>query len=144
MLTLEQADTLADATLAEGRRLSLAPLAVVVLDAGGHVVVSKREDGAGILRMDIAHGKAWGSLGMGFDSRELAVRAQQVPTFLGMIATTSGGRLVPSPGGLLIHDAAERILGAVGVSGDLGDHDERAALAGIAAAGLVSDRAPWG
>ena len=35
----------------------------------------KREDGAGILRFDIAYGKAWGALGMGFGTRELAERS---------------------------------------------------------------------
>lgn len=141
MLTLSQANAMADAALLEGRNLGLAPLAIVVLDAGGHLVVAKREDDAGILRVDIAHGKAWGSLGMGFNSRELTQRAANMPGFFGMIATTSGGRLVASPGGVLVYDAAGQLLGAVGVSGDLGDRDETCAIAGIAAAGLFTERA---
>ncbi len=36
------------------------PLTVAVLDAGGHIVALKREDNSGILRPDIAPGKAWG------------------------------------------------------------------------------------
>ncbi len=71
VLTLAKAESLADAALAEGRRLRLAPLTLVVLDAGGHVVTAKREDGSGILRFEIAYGKAWGALGMGFGTREL-------------------------------------------------------------------------
>jgi uncharacterized protein GlcG (DUF336 family) len=39
----------------------------------------------------------------------------------------------------LIKSAEGQILGAVGVSGDTSDNDEAAALAGIAAAGLVGD-----
>jgi uncharacterized protein GlcG (DUF336 family) len=39
----------------------------------------------------------------------------------------------------LIKDAAGEIVGAVGVSGDLSDNDELAALAGIEAAGLAGD-----
>jgi uncharacterized protein GlcG (DUF336 family) len=46
---------------------------------------------------------------------------------------------VPVPGGVLIKDAAGRVLGSIGVSGDTSDNDEAAALAGIAAAGLVGD-----
>jgi uncharacterized protein GlcG (DUF336 family) len=38
-------------------------LTITVLDPGGHPVVVKREDGAGILRPQIAHAKAWGCLG---------------------------------------------------------------------------------
>lgn len=36
----------------------------MVLDAGGHVIVLKREDGAGIMRPDLAIAKAYGALGM--------------------------------------------------------------------------------
>lgn len=144
MLTLAQADIIAEAALHEGRRRGLAPLAVAVLDAGGHLVVGKRADGAGILRFDIALGKAWGSLGMGFSSRELAGRAVAMPAFFGMLATTAAGRLVASPGGLLIYDAAGQLLGAVGISGDLGEQDERCAAAGLAAAGLHSSRPSQG
>ncbi|MBB4008395.1 GlcG/HbpS family heme-binding protein [Allorhizobium taibaishanense] len=135
-LTLDQATAITDAALAEGRKRNLAPLAVAVLDAGGHLIVYKREDGAGIVRFDIAFGKAWGSLGMGFGSRELATRAEKMPTFFSMLADVSGGRMVPSPGGLLILDPAGEVIGAIGISGDLGDNDEICALAGIEAAGL--------
>jgi uncharacterized protein GlcG (DUF336 family) len=109
---------------------------VVVLDAGGHDLALKRQDGAGILRSDIARGKAWGALGMGFSSRELAARAQKVPTFFGALAAVSGGRLVPAAGGVLIYDEARNLLGAIGISGDTSDRDEDCAIRGITAAGL--------
>ncbi|MBV1788708.1 heme-binding protein [Marinobacterium sp. D7] len=142
MLLLTQASAIVDAALAEGRAHNLAPLVVAVLDAGGHLVAYKREDGAGILRFDIAFGKAWGSLGMGFGSRELAARASKLPTFFSMLATTSGGRLVASPGGVLIRDDSGEVVGAVGISGDLGDNDELCAIAGIEAAGFHADSLP--
>ncbi len=134
-LTLAKAESLAVAALAEGRRLGLAPLTVVVLDAGGHVVTAKREDGAGILRYEIAYGKAWGALGMGFGTRELAQRAATSPAFVTAISAASGGRIVPSPGGVLVR-ANGATIGAVGISGDTGPQDEACALAGIAAAGF--------
>ncbi|SMB97408.1 GlcG/HbpS family heme-binding protein [Deinococcus hopiensis] len=135
-LTLAQACTIIDAALAHARRDGLAPLVVVVLDAGGHLIACKREDGAGFARLDLAHGKAWGALGMGFGSRELAERAEQFPTFFAALATTSRGRMVPSPGGVLIVAADQSCVGAVGVSGDAGDHDEACAITGIEAIGL--------
>ena len=46
---------------------------------------------------------------------------------------------MPVPGGVLIRDANNMLLGAVGVSGDTSDNDEAAALAGIIAAGLRAD-----
>lgn len=135
-LKLSQANSIIAAALTEGRRQNLAPLVVAVLDAGGHLVAYQREDGAGIVRYDIAYGKAWGSLGMGFGSRELTQRAAAMPTFVTALAAISQGRMVPSPGGVLVLDADGAVIGAVGVSGDIGDKDEACALAGIAACGL--------
>lgn len=137
-LTLAQANTLVDTALAEGRKKNLAPLAVAVLDAGGHLIALQREDKAGFFRNDIAFGKAWGALGMGFGTRELAERAAKSPTFITMLATASQGRIIPSPGGVLIANAEQDILGAVGISGDSGDNDELCALAGIEVIGLIA------
>lgn len=136
ILGLDRATAIVDAALSEGRRLHLAPLAAALLDAGGNLVVFKREDGAGILRFDIAYAKAWGSLGMGFGSRELAERAASAPTFVNALAAISGGRIAPAPGGVLIADDSGNVIGALGISGDLGDHDEAVAIAAILGAGL--------
>ncbi len=46
--------------LAVGREIKAAPLTVAVLDAGGHLISLQREDGASLLRPQIAIGKAWG------------------------------------------------------------------------------------
>ena len=62
-----------------------------------------------------------------------------VLTFFAAVEAASGGRLVPNPGGVLIRDAANVIVGAVGISGDTGDNDEIIAVAGIEAAGLKAD-----
>jgi len=138
-LTLAQASTIVDATLKKGREAKLDPLSVAVLDAGGNLVAFKREDKSGILRFDIAFGKAWGALGMGFGSRTLFARAAKTPQFFTMLAAASGGRIVTNPGGVLIRDAGGNIVGACGVSGDVSDKDEMCAIAGIEAAGLKAD-----
>jgi uncharacterized protein GlcG (DUF336 family) len=143
-ITLDQATTIVDATLAKGRELGLDPLTVVVLDPGGHAVALKREDGSGILRPQIATGKAWGALGMGFASRELARRAEENPVFVAALTAASGGRVVPVPGGVLIRTSDGALLGAVGVSGDTSDNDEECTAHGIQAAGLVADTAGEG
>jgi uncharacterized protein GlcG (DUF336 family) len=135
-VTLAQASTIVDVALKKGRETNCAPLTVAVLDAGGHLVAFKREDRSGILRFDIAYGKAWGALGMGFGSRELAERATKNPVFIGALTTIAQGRLVPGPGGVLVKDAGGAVLGAVGISGDTSDKDEVCAVAGIEAAGL--------
>jgi uncharacterized protein GlcG (DUF336 family) len=138
-LTLALADQIADATLAKGVEIKAEPLTAVVLDAGGHVRVAKRADGSGILRFEIAFGKAFGALGFGLASRTLAGRAQKMPAFFSAVAAASEGRVVPVPGGVLIRNGAGAIVGAVGVSGDLSDADEICAVAGIEAAGLTPD-----
>jgi uncharacterized protein GlcG (DUF336 family) len=138
-LTLDLASRIVDAALARARAQSSKPMAVVVLDAGGHDVVLKREDGCGILRVDIARGKAWGALGMGVGSRELSRKAEQNPRFFAALAAASGGRVIPNPGGVLVRDADKNVVGAVGISGDQADRDEACAVAGIEAAGLVAD-----
>ncbi len=138
-ITLAQADAIVDRALAKGRELNFAPLTVAVLDAGGHLVVLKRSDSSSILRPDIAVGKAYGALGMGFGGRDLAKRADKMPHFFTALNAMSGGRMVPVPGGVLIRDAAGVIVGAVGVTGDVSDNDEICAVAGIESQGLIAD-----
>ena len=139
VVTLSQASTIVDAALKKGRDTNCAPLTVAVLDGGGHLVAFKREDKSGLLRFDIAFGKAWGALGMGFGSRTLFERAQATPQFFTMLAAASGGRIVSNPGGILIRDAAGDVIGAAGISGDTADNDEICGIAGIEAAGLKAD-----
>ena len=138
-LSLDQASTIVDTALSKGRETNCAPLTVVVLDSGGHVVACKREDRSGILRFDIAYGKAWGALGMGFGSRTLFDRSGKQPMFFTALAAVSQGRMVPVPGGVLVKHAGGDIIGAVGISGDTSDKDEVCAVAGIEAAGLKAD-----
>jgi len=138
-VTLAQASTIVDVALKKARDSNLAPLTVAVLDSGGHLVAFKREDKSGILRFDIAFGKAWGALGMGFGSRTLASRAAKTPQFFTMLAAASDGRMVTNPGGVLIKDASGTIVGACGISGDTSDKDEMCAIAGIEAASLKAD-----
>ena len=135
-LKLSQADAIIDTAIAEGQKMHLSPLAVAVLDAGGNLIAFKRADGAGFIRFDIAYGKAWGALGLGFGTREIANRAAKLPIFYAALTAASQGRIIPSPGGVLIAGADGEVVGAVGVSGDVGDNDEICAIAGIKAVGL--------
>lgn len=135
-LTLARARTIIDGALAKGAELACAPLTVVVLDAGAHVIALNRQDGSSLLRPEIAHGKAAGALGMGFSSRKIGAMAAERPSFVAALSTLAEGALVPAAGGVLIKDAAGELLGAVGISGDTSDRDEACALHGIAAAGL--------
>jgi len=136
-LTLDQAAKIIDAALAKGREIGCNPLSVAVLDAGGHMVAFMRQDDSGILRPEIASGKAYGALGFGLGSRDLK---DKNPQFLAAVASASGGRMVPVPGGVLVRaNKGGGIIGAVGISGDNSGNDEACAIAGIEAAGLKAD-----
>lgn len=137
-LTLEIADRMIDAALAEGRKHGFAPLCVAVADTGGHLLALKRSETASNLRPQIATGKARSVLDMGFGGRELARRAERMPAFMAALGHLSGG-MVPVPGGVLIRNEQGELLGAIGISGDTSDNDEVCAVAGIRAAGLVAD-----
>lgn len=135
-ISLEAANTIVTTALAEGRRHSFMPLTVAVLDAGGCLVALQREDASGILRPDIAIGKAWGALGMGVPSRLLRDRLADRPAFQASLAAASGGKFVAVPGGILLLDSDGAVIGAVGASGDTSDKDEVCAIAGANAAGI--------
>ncbi len=137
-MTLEEANRIIATTFAKARELDLPPMGCAVLDAGGHLVAFQREDGLGFIRIKVCHAKAWGALGTGAGSRALAERyASGVVQegFINSLGAMTGGMLVPLPGGVLVHDANGRTLGAVGVSGAHADDDERCAVAAIAALG---------
>jgi len=136
-LSLSDASAIVDYALSIGREQSLLPLAVAVLDVGGHLLAFKREDGSGIMRADIAMGKAWGSLGMGIASRTIRNRLADRPSFQAALANVSQGRFVPVPGGVLICNATGEVVGAVGISGDASDKDEFAAIEAVKAANLT-------
>ncbi len=134
-VTLQQATTIIDRALAKAREMNIRPVCVAVLDDGGNLTALKREDGASLLRPQIAIGKAWGALGMGESSRSLADRLKERPAFLGALSDMSGGKVVPVPGGVLIVNE-NTVIGAAGASGGTSDEDEACVVAGIQAAGL--------
>jgi uncharacterized protein GlcG (DUF336 family) len=137
-LRLEAASLILEGALKRAAELALKPMTVAVLDGGGHLIAFKRQDHSGILRPDIAVGKAWGTLGMGAGGRSLALRAAAAPAFYAALVGASQGRVIPVAGGVLVLDSDREILGAVGVSGDMPDNDESCAIYGIEQAGLVA------
>jgi uncharacterized protein GlcG (DUF336 family) len=136
ILTLAQASQILSAALAAARNASMPPVAVAVLDGSGHLVALQREDGASMLRNDIAIGKAWAAAGMGVSSRVLHARAQDNPVFFNALSASSQERFIPQTGAVVVRNAAGAAIGAVGASGGTGAEDEAICAAGVAAAGL--------
>ena len=83
--------------------------------------------------------KAFGALSLGMGGRMVTKHAIDRPHFMQGLSGVSGGKVVPVPGGVLIRDAQNAIIGAVGISGDTSDNDEAAAVAGIEAAGFTAE-----
>lgn len=137
-ITLKQANKIIQTALVKARELNLAPLTVVVLDAAGHLKAMQREDGASMIRQKIATAKAFGAVNMGVSSRSLAGVALQRPDFMNALIDVSDGKIMPVPGGVLIRDQENKLVGAIGISGDVSDQDEYCAIAGIEAAGFFA------
>lgn len=138
-LQLSVANRIIDEALRLRAQHKLLPLAVAALDSGGNLVSYRREDGCGVLRFDIAFGKAWAALGMGMSTRQIRDRLANRPTFQNALAAASDGRFIPTPGGVLILDRSNMAIGAIGISGDASDKDEFCAVQAIRAAGLTPE-----
>jgi uncharacterized protein GlcG (DUF336 family) len=62
------------------------------------------------------------------------------PAFVAALSDSSGGRIAPVPGGVLVRNSHGHVIGAVGISGDHSDQDEACAVAGISSvAGLSAE-----
>jgi uncharacterized protein GlcG (DUF336 family) len=138
---LAAASKIIDHALGEARRRNLRPMTLAVLDAGGDLVAFKREDGTGIRRFDVVMGKAFGSLVMNRPSRAIGKIGENNALFIQSLAVATQGRLVPTPGGVLIKNQEGQIIGAVGSSGEEADDDEAIAIAAVRAAGFVPEPA---
>lgn len=110
-VNLPEANTIIAIVLETARAQSLRPKAVVVVDKADHVRVLQREDGASMLRVDIATGKAWAAVGMGASSRVLGERAQTNPNFFVALAATAQGKFLPQTGAVRIQGASGAVIG---------------------------------
>ncbi|MBV0914058.1 GlcG/HbpS family heme-binding protein [Anianabacter salinae] len=138
-LTLEATETIIRVTREAGREMGLKPLAVAVLDAGGHLLAFAREDGSAPGRFEIAFAKAYGAVMLGMPGSAQMKRAEAQAYFMAAVNGVYGGKVIPVPGGILIRGADGAIIGAAGVTGDTSDNDAAAGLKGIAAAGLTGE-----
>ena len=138
-ISLRKARIVIRAALSKGKDLGLKPLSVVVADAGGHVIAFEREDGAAPGRFAIAQGKAYGSVMLGMAGTAQMARADQQAYFMEAVNGLFGGKVIPVPGGVLVRNKKDHVIGAVGVTGDSSDNDLIAALAGIEATGLTGE-----
>jgi uncharacterized protein GlcG (DUF336 family) len=138
-ITLDDALTICKEALKKGRELNLMPLTVTVVDVAGVIRATMAEEGSGLIRADIAYAKAWTCLAFNVSSntlRDIFEGQPRLAPAVSAMQTMAGGKLVPTPGGMLIQKDGKNI-GAVGVTGDKSDQDELCAIAGIESLGYI-------
>ena len=138
-ITLDQANRIIDAILKRGAELNCRPISAVVVEPGCVVKAFQKEDGASMIRFEMAYGKAYAALALGRNSKLVRVRSEEKPIFMRYLIAASDDKIFPEGGGMLIRGPNGEVLGAVGVTGDTEDRDEELAAHGIRSAGLKTD-----
>lgn len=129
VITLALARAMARAALAQAESLG-ALVSVAVVDAGGHLVVFERMDGAEIAGPTLATDKAFTAVAHRIATAELGPLTVDGGPLQGMQAN-GGGRYVVFAGGLPCWEA-DRVVGGIGVSGGSAEEDAASAAAGLA------------
>jgi len=107
------------------------PMNIAVVCAGGHLLAFERMEGAWIGSVDIAQKKAWTSRAFDVETGKLGTLSQSGDQFFGIHASNDG-KVMIFVGGVPIKQDG-KVVGAIGVSGGLGEQDQAVAEAGVAA-----------
>lgn len=107
------------------------PMNIAVADEGGNLVAHVRMDGAWLGSIDISIRKAYTSRAFDIATRDLAAYSQSGGQFFGIHASNDG-RVMIFAGGIPLKKA-NKVVGAIGVSGGSGEQDHAVAEAGAAA-----------
>lgn len=129
-ITLELCERMADAAIQKASELGI-QVTFAFADAGGDLMILKRMDDAASYTVPIASSMAYTSAVMRRPGEDLVDRYNQ-PWFHGLVLQ-SGGRMLPSQGGVLCKAEDGTFLGATGVSGGTGEQDKACAEAAISA-----------
>ena len=138
-ISLAEANKIIDGTFASARKRKAHALAAIILDAGGRVKAFQKQDGAALMRFEIAYGKAFAALALNRSSRQVLQKAKEKPAFMHSLAELADGPLFLEGGGQLIRDVTGEIAGALGVTGDVNEIDDLCAIDGIHAGGFRAD-----
>jgi uncharacterized protein GlcG (DUF336 family) len=114
MITIEQARRIIAAGEARARDIGV-PVNIAVLDSGAHLKSFGRMDGALAGSIDIAIGKARTAALFSMRTEAIGEFCKPGGTSFGLEQTNGG--LVVFAGGIPLKDRADRVIGAVGVSG---------------------------
>jgi len=138
-ISLDEAVQIIEGTFAFAAKHRLRPLAAIVLDAGGRVKAFLKQDGASLMRFEIARGKAFAALALGRSSRLVLQKSREKPIFMANLESLADEQMFLEGGGQLIRDPAGEVIGAIGVTGDVNEMDDLAAVDGIHSVGFRTD-----
>ena len=108
------------------------PVTIVVVDAGGALMILERLQDAGAVTAITAEGKAVGSALTGRTSGQLMEAAKNGSPMIAMVSNRAPGRFMPQQGAVPVIENGS-VVGAVGVGGATSEEDETIAMAGAAA-----------
>lgn len=124
-LTLAQADAICAAARVEAQSSGF-DVTIVVTDDAGNIMRLDRFDGAPLVSLTVAEGKARTSVAMKATTSDIQKLAVAIPTIVAIPG------VLPFPGGVpLMQDGV--LIGAIGVSGVQEHEDEQIAIAGARA-----------
>ncbi len=110
------------------------PMAIAIMDPGGHLLALVRMDGAPWITATVAQGKAWTSAAYGTPSAAQKEKMATMPNFAGALTTMTHGAYTPQTGAVPVYRDGV-LLGAVGASGGTGEQDEAVATAAVTSLG---------
>lgn len=128
LMILELASAIVSRAVLEAERMGIA-VTTAIVDSGGHLVTLSRMDDAPFLTVEIAIGKAYTAVAFKSSSADLAKRLEGRDQLTTSVVVATNGRFLLGAGGIPIL-VAERVIGAVGVSG--GTSEEDVAIAQVA------------
>lgn len=126
-ITLQQAEAVIAA--AKEKALDLkTKMNICVVDSGANLVAFVRVDGAWLGSIDIAIKKAKTAVFFQMDTSDLSPMVQPGEALFNIEHSNNG--LISFPGGVVIKNEDDEVIGAIGVSGSTVDDDNKVALAG--------------
>lgn len=143
-LTLDVADALANGVVKLVNQHKFKPVIINIVDSNANTLVQKRMDGCVHIGIpDFSYAKAYTCIVMKQSSRDFRDKytkegdAGKVAQLNSMVSIAGGGgKMACFPGGILLKDANDEVVGAIGVSGASGDEDEYVGLKSVWDSGL--------
>ena len=134
VINLEIAKIMADACENHQKKTGYRPVNIAIVDAGGDLVLFRRQNNSFLLSIDIAIAKANSSAGIPVPTRTIQDIVYGKDGKPGRVPGLAHSKnIVAFPGGLPIKTKNGTLLGAIGVSGATGDEDEQCANAALLA-----------